>query len=141
MLFGLVRAARVRDALLLNWLENQNREENSMEKYEMENHFRSFCRTNAGVLTDEEQGAQAYGPLSYMMNIMGNSQMVNGFIDRVMQDHRYLQQQFFSMLMKIVRRYATAFENRDFDGRNECACKTAHEIAKAMKDGSVTPWF
>ena len=45
--------------------------------------------------------------------------------------HRYLQQEFFKMVLTYVARLANNYEKGWYDGRNEWACK----MARLMMDG------
>ena len=51
-----------------------------------------------------------------------------GFVDVVTSDHRYLQQESFSVFMDCIRIWASAYENNQYDGRNEYACRLSKEI-------------
>lgn len=53
------------------------------------------------------------------------------FADTVTSEHRYLQQEMFNAMMKCIENWADAYDNGQYDSRNEYAVKAS----KAMIDG------
>lgn len=48
-------------------------------------------------------------------------------------EHRYLQSEMFSrFILPILEGMSEAYENGRYDGRNEHACRVAHEMIKSL---------
>mgnify|MGYP003298018847 CR=1 FL=1 len=52
-------------------------------------------------------------------------------------DHRYLQNEEFKMFLHFTGQLARNYENGNFDGRNEFACKCAKVMVDALKQADL----
>lgn len=81
--------------------------------------------------TQQEFAKEAIEMLLDNLNIMGSDKpIVNGVIEALRTNHRTLNQNFFRMLIEVIRQYA---EFR-FDLRNEASVKLCKFIADKIEE-------
>ena len=77
----------------------------------------------------QEAADEAFEALSRFVNGMCHE---NGrFVDRVMREHRTLQQQMFRLFLGVVERWA---EQNHWDARNEYTVKKSKEIIRLLEE-------
>ena len=77
----------------------------------------------------QEAADEAFEVLSRFVNGMCHE---NGrFVDRVMSEHKTLQQQMFRLFMSVVERWA---EQEHYDVRNEYTILKSKEIIKLLEE-------
>ena len=55
------------------------------------------------------------------------------FAEGVMDEHRTLQQSYFSLIMVTLQAWADMYDKGFYDGRNEFTCKKAKEIVTQIE--------
>ena len=75
-------------------------------------------------------GKKAVEALSAFVNRMGFNK--RGFVAEVMSDHRFLQQEMFDLFFSCMIAWSEQFKEKNYDGRNERACRLSNEIIKAL---------
>ena len=75
-------------------------------------------------------GKKAAAALSNFVNGMGNDK--RGFVEGVTKEHRFLQQEMFDLFFSCMLEWSTYYEEDNYDGRNEHACKLSNEIMEAI---------
>ena len=82
--------------------------------------------------TAQETADEAFEVLSRFVNGMCHE---NGrFVDRVMSEHKTLQQQMFRLFMSVVERWA---EQEHYDVRNEYTILKSKEIIKLLEENGT----
>ena len=77
--------------------------------------------------TQKEVAAKAIHNIMDAVNVMGTDEtVVQGIIEELMVSHRTLQQNFWRVMMQVIKRYSEF----SFDGRNEGAV----EMCKFIKE-------
>ena len=56
------------------------------------------------------------------------------FAQKVTSDHRFLQQETYSLFMSCIYQWAKAYENGRFDERNRTACTVSHQIINMIHE-------
>jgi hypothetical protein len=59
------------------------------------------------------------------------------FADTVTSEHRYLQQEMFTAMLKCIENWAKAYEDDRYDARNEYACKASHAMIEGLKNAGL----
>jgi ABC-type Zn uptake system ZnuABC Zn-binding protein ZnuA len=82
--------------------------------------------------------ARAFNTFSHALNVMSShDNFVNALLSCVVQDHRTLQQSFFSAIFSLIEKYGNLEENYYSDLRNEASLKACKKIAKFIKDENI----
>lgn len=55
-----------------------------------------------------------------------------GLIEKITDDHRYLQQEHFKFMLKCMRVWAERYAEGRYDARNRWACEKSAEIIKLI---------
>lgn len=76
--------------------------------------------------------------LATFVNYMARESASNHFVDRVMREHRTLQQSIFSLFLKTIEKWS---KQEHFDLRNEFTIEKSKEIMKLFPCGSNTPFI
>ena len=54
------------------------------------------------------------------------------FCEAMSKEHRYLQYEFTELCIWWLEKLAEMYEQGNYDGRNECACRTGKEITEFL---------
>ena len=92
------------------------------------NRFENNCCVRDGE-TDDELFARNVG--NFVNGICHNKKNVAKSLSH---EHRYLQQEIFTLFLEYVKILAENANNGIYDGRNEWACLTSKEIVDHFKD-------
>ena len=54
------------------------------------------------------------------------------FCEAMSREHRFLQQEFTTLCIWWLEKCAEMYKQGNYDGRNECACRTGKEITEFL---------
>lgn len=80
-----------------------------------------------------KSGREMAEQLSEFANVMMGFERTE-FVDTVITDHRYLQDEMFGMFFACIQEWALSYENGNYDFRNERACKASYEMIQSLKE-------
>jgi hypothetical protein len=76
-------------------------------------------------------GAEAAEQLTDFLNSAGEKECEE-FIQTITNDHRFLQQEAFTLFMGCINQWSLHLQNGRYDERNEHACKTSRRIEDSI---------
>lgn len=82
-------------------------------------------------VTGKEMAEQFAG----FVNVMTHDR--EEFAQGVTTEHRYLQAEMFTAMLKCVERWSNAYDDRNFDARNEYAVKASKAMIQGLKDAGL----
>lgn len=63
------------------------------------------------------------------------------FVNRILRDHRTLQQNMFRIFYQCIERWAKDFSDNRFDPRNEHTVKACYSITRLFPEGVALPFI
>lgn len=76
--------------------------------------------------------------LFFLVNRMARTDGEQRFVDRVMREHRTIQQSIFSLFLRTIEGWS---KQERFDARNEFTVEKSKEIMELFPCGSGTPYI